>query len=81
MSYKVKFINPANGKGFIEAYKTARRAKWVVEAYQAQFKKDGNKGIYAEYLGNSKKKAAPTIGPTLFCDLLCATGRRAGSRS
>ena len=51
MGYRVKFLNPATGKGFIDHYKTARRAKQVVAAYQAQFAKDGHKGVTASYLG------------------------------
>ena len=51
MGYRVKFQNPATGNGFIDHYKTARRAKQVVAAYQAQFAKDGNKGVFATYLG------------------------------
>jgi hypothetical protein len=52
--YKVKFYNPElPGKGFIDGYKLARNAKRAVEAYNAQYDKDG-KGIKAEYLGKSK---------------------------
>ena len=57
MGDRVKFINPATGQGFIDHYRTARRAKEVVLAYKTQFLKDGSKGVYAEYLG----KATPHI--------------------
>lgn len=50
-TYKVKFYNPATGQGFIDGFRTARRAKNVAQAFQAQFHKDGGKGIYAQYLG------------------------------
>jgi len=51
MTYKVKFLDPATGQGFVDGYKTARRAKQVVAAYQAQFNRDNCKGVTAEYLG------------------------------
>ena len=51
MSYKVQFRNPDTGKGFIDGYSTAKAAKAAVAAFNAQFAKDGNKGIQAKYLG------------------------------
>ena len=49
--YRVRFLNPATGQGFIEGYRTAFRAKRVAAEYLAQFMRDGCKGITAEYLG------------------------------
>lgn len=48
--YKVKFYNPTTRQGFIDGYRTARRAKEVVAAYKAQYEKDSS-GLTAEYLG------------------------------
>lgn len=54
MYYKVHFFNPASTSlGFVEGYRTARHAKTVALAYQAQFAKDGNTGINAKYLGKA----------------------------
>lgn len=51
-SYKVKFWNPASGKpGFIEGYRTARRAKEVARKYQECFARHNNTGVTAEYIG------------------------------
>jgi hypothetical protein len=52
MSYKVQLSNTEMpGKGFIEGYRTAKRAKQVVAMWNAQFEKDG-KGVQAKYLGH-----------------------------
>lgn len=51
--YKVKFWNPATGEGFIEGYKTAAKAKAVVEKYNELYNREGT-GIVAKYLGKDK---------------------------
>lgn len=55
MGYRVKFQNPETGDGYIEHYQTADRAKQVVDACQAAYRKAGN-GIWATYLGRSGTK-------------------------
>lgn len=46
--YKVQFVNVASGKGFIDGYKSARRAREVVLLVNASTEKTG---IQAVYLG------------------------------
>jgi hypothetical protein len=57
--YRVKFWNPATGKGHIDGYKLAGTAKQIVEKWNALYDKMGQlDGIRAEYLGKRKERAA-----------------------
>jgi len=57
LMYKVQIKNPKTGKGFIEGYRTAKRARKVVQAINTQYLKDG-KGLQARYLGNDIRQFA-----------------------
>ncbi len=53
--YKVQFIPVMTpGNGYIDGYRTAKRAKAVVAAVNAQFDKDHK--IRAVYLGTSTRR-------------------------
>jgi ABC-type Na+ transport system ATPase subunit NatA len=56
--YKVSFVNPETGKGYIDGYRTAKRAREVVRNVNALFEKEGCKGIRAEYMGRASRLAS-----------------------
>jgi hypothetical protein len=48
--FKVEFKNPKTGKGYIDGFRTAKRARKAVEAINRLFLLNG-KGYMATYIG------------------------------
>lgn len=63
MGYRVKFTNPATGEGYIETYRHANTAKYVVARCERFWAEGYKGGMIAEYLGKPMPyvKADPVL--------------------
>ena len=65
-AYRVQFMNPETGRGFIEGFPSARRAKEIVRAYNRLYYDSDRSGIAAKYLGLSGSKTDETFSDLDF---------------